>query len=420
MQPSGPVPARRPRHGVTVALVVVAALSLLLVAAILGPAGFVVGAVLALLPLPIYVALALWVDRYEPEPRHLLVRAFIWGAGAATLIAIIVNSIGIAIVGAEFGQDVGEIYGGSVSAPIVEEGAKAVALFGVYRWRRSELDGVLDGIVYAAMVGLGFATTENILYYGSEAVEGDVGVGTIFVMRGVASPFAHPVFTAMTGIGLALAATATTRGRRVIAPALGLLGAILLHSAWNTSTIDPGAFVLTFLFVMFPVFVALIVVSVIARRRDGRRVTAYLEPEVQRGLLTYEDLRALSTMSGRAQARRAARSAGGPAGGKARAELHRVATDLAFLRHRQALGRRDPDAAPPGHEEAALVSRLAELTGRAPAIAAIGRPAPSWVPAQMVPPPPPPPGPPPNWYPDPSGRFRLRYWDGYVWTGHTA
>jgi RsiW-degrading membrane proteinase PrsW (M82 family) len=381
------------------------ALSLLLVLAVVGPAGFVVGIALALLPVPVYVALALWIDRYEPEPRSLLVWAFLWGAGASTLIALIVNSIGIEIVGAEFGSDVGEIYGGSVSAPVVEEGSKAAALFAVYRWRRSELDGVLDGIVYAAMVGLGFATTENVLYYGNEAVEDEVGVGAVFVMRGVASPFAHPVFTAMTGIGLALAATSTRRGRRMLAPIAGLLGAILLHSAWNTSTIDEGAFVATFTFVMFPVFVGLIVVAFVARRRDGRRVAAYLGPEVQRGLLTAEDLSALSSLSGRARARRAARATGGREAGRTRAELHRAATDLAFLRHRLALGRRDPDAAP-AEEEAALVARIGELTGRLPA------PPPG--------PPPPPPGPPPNWYPDPSGRSRLRYWDGYAWTGHVA
>jgi RsiW-degrading membrane proteinase PrsW (M82 family) len=401
-----PSSQRGPRVGLVVTLGVVLALSLLLVLAIVGPAGFVVGIALALLPLPVYVLLALWIDRYEPEPRRLLATAFVWGAGAATLIALIVNSVGIAIVGSEFGSEVGEIYGGSVSAPIVEEGAKAAALFGVYRWRRSELDGVLDGIVYAAMVGLGFATTENVLYYGSEVVEDDVGVGTVFVMRGVASPFAHPVFTAMTGIGLAFAATATKRGRRFWAPVLGLLGAILLHSAWNTSTIDGAAFVLTFVFVMFPAFVALIVVGVVARRRDGRRVAAYLGPEVGRGLLSHEDIQALSSMRGRVRARRAARASGGKAAEQARRELHRVATDLAFLRHRLALGRKDPDAVAPAQEEAEYVARIAQLTGRLPA------------PPQA--PPPPPPGPPPNWYPDPSGRFRLRYWDGYAWTGHTA
>jgi protease PrsW len=396
---------QEPRRWVVVVMSVFLALTLLLALAILGPAGFVIGIVLALVPLPIYVALALWIDRYEPEPRALLLRAFLWGAGVATFIALIVNSIGIVIVQEEFGEAVGEIYGGSISAPIVEEGAKAIALFGLYHWRRSEIDGVLDGIVYAAMVGLGFATTENILYYGEEAVSGDVGVGTIFVMRGIASPFAHPIFTSMTGIGLALAATSKTRRRRVLAVALGLLGAILLHSAWNTSTIDGTAFVATFLLVMFPAFVALIVIGIVARRRDGRRVAAYLGPEVERGYLSAEDVNALASLRGRTRARRAAHSSGGKAAGKARAELHRAATDLAFLRHRQALGRKDPDAAP-DQEEAEYVARIAQLTGKLPP------PPPA--------PPPPPPGPPPNWYPDPSGRFRLRYWDGYAWTGHTA
>ena len=43
-------------------------------------------------------------------------------------------------------------------------------------------------------------------------------------------------------------------------------------------------------------------------------------------------------------------------------------------------------------------------------------------PAIPAPPPPPvpPPLPPANWYPDPSGKARLRYWDGSRWTDHTA
>jgi RsiW-degrading membrane proteinase PrsW (M82 family) len=393
---------RRLRRAIGVPLV----LMLLLLLAVYGPVVFLIGIALALAPLPVYVLLSLWIDRYEPEPRALLVRAFLWGAGPATLIALIVNSVGIEIVGAEFGSGVGEIYGGSISAPIVEEAAKAAALFGVYRWRRSELDGVLDGIVYATMVGLGFATMENVLYYGDTLVEGDVGVGVVFVMRGVASPFAHPVFTAMTGIGLAIAATSAMGARRWLAPAAGLLGAVLLHSAWNTSTIDETAFVVTFLGVMFPIFVALIVVAVVARRRDGRRVAAYLGPEVATGLLSAEELQALSTVRGRTKARRAARKRGGREAGRARAELHRAATDLAFLRHRVALGRKDPDIVAPATDEADLVGRIGQLTGRLP--------PPPPVPS------PPPPGPPPDWYPDPSGRFRLRYWDGYAWTGYTA
>ena len=399
-------PARTGHRRFRVAVGVSLALTLLLLLASFGPVAFVIGVVLALVPLPVYVLLALWIDRYEPEPRTLLVRAFLWGAGPALLLALIVNSVGIEIIDASFGSGVGEIYGGSISAPIVEEGAKAAALLGVYRWRRSELDGVLDGIVYAAMVGLGFSTVENVLYYGEELVGGEVGVGVVFVMRGIASPFAHPVFTAMTGIGLAIAATTVHGVRRKLAPVAGFTAAVLLHSAWNTAAIDGTAFVLTFAGVMFPVFVALIVVAVVARRRDGRRVAAYLGPEVAHGLLSADELQALSTLRGRAAARRAARATGGREAARARVELHRTATDLAFMRHRLALGRKDPDVVSPVQDEADLVGRIGALTGRLPP------PPPA--------PPPPPPGPPPDWYPDPSGRFRLRYWDGYSWTAHTA
>jgi hypothetical protein len=256
------------------------------------------------------------------------------------------------------------------------------------------------------MVGLGFSAMEDVLYYGEELVAGEVGVGAVFVMRGIASPFAHPVFTAMTGVGLAVAATSVQGARRWLAPLGGFVAAVLLHSAWNTSAIDDTAFVATFLGVMFPVFVALIVVSLVARRRDGRRVAAYLAPEVETGLLSPGELQALSSLRGRAKARKAAKAAGGRDAGRARAELHRVATDLAFLRHRRALGRQDPDALSPAEDEANLVGRIGALTGRLPP----APPAPA----------PQPPGPPPDWYPDPSGRFRLRYWDGYAWTGHTA
>jgi RsiW-degrading membrane proteinase PrsW (M82 family) len=404
VQPA-PAQAKRRRRRLRIALGVPLVLMLLFLLAVFGPVTFLAGIALALVPLPVYLLLALWIDRYEPEPRALLVRAFLWGAGPAALIALIVNSVGIEVVNSSFGSHVGDIYGGSISAPIVEETAKAAALYGVYRWRRSELDGVLDGIVYAAMVGLGFSTMENVLYYGDTLVGGDTGVGSVFILRGVASPFAHPVFTSMTGIGLAIAATSHGLRRR-LAPVAGFAGAVLLHSAWNTSSIDGTAFVLTFIGVMVPVFVALIVVGVVARRRDGRRVAAYLGPEVAHGLISADELQALSTLRGRAKARRAARASGGREAGQARAELHRAATDLAFLRHRMALGRQDPDAVSPAKEEADLVGRIGQLTGRLPP------PPPA--------PPPPQPGPPPDWYPDPSGRFRLRYWDGYAWTGHTA
>src|SRR5688572_25599436 len=91
-----------------------------------------------------------------------------WGATVAVVIAIIINSIGAVVVASAFGAAVGEIYSLSISAPVVEESAKAIVLFIIYRRFRGEFNGIIDGIVYAAMVGLGFAATENVLYYSEQ------------------------------------------------------------------------------------------------------------------------------------------------------------------------------------------------------------------------------------------------------------
>ena len=87
------------------------------------------------------------------------------------------------------------------------------------------------------MVGLGFAMMENIGYYIGALVRPEVGgvklLGATFVLRGVLSPLAHPIFTSMTGLGVAYAAT--HRNARWAVPA-GLLAAMLLHGTWNGLT----------------------------------------------------------------------------------------------------------------------------------------------------------------------------------------
>src|SRR4030095_6811985 len=91
-------------------------------------------------------------------------------------------------------------------AAIVEETGKAIILYIFFFWKKEEFDGVVDGIVYASMSALGFAMTENILYYGKAASEGGGDALTlVFILRGFFAPFSHPLFTSLTGIGLGLA-----------------------------------------------------------------------------------------------------------------------------------------------------------------------------------------------------------------------
>src|SRR5882672_3695972 len=140
-------------------------LVLLLIGAETGLVGMFIGLICATLPVPIYVMLLLWIDRYESEPLWMLATAFFWGAVVAVFVAFIFNT-GLSIVAAvaTHSNRVGENFGAVISAPIVEESAKAFILVVLFLWKKDEFEGVIDGIVCAGMVVRGFAMTENVLY----------------------------------------------------------------------------------------------------------------------------------------------------------------------------------------------------------------------------------------------------------------
>ena len=116
--------------------------------------------------MPLLVAVVLWMDRLEPEPRANLAFAFGWGAGIAALTALIVNTADLEYVTQPaLGAVAGEYVAATFGAPVVEETLKGLVLIGLLWRRRAEIDGPTDGVIYAAMVGLGFAMIENVGYY---------------------------------------------------------------------------------------------------------------------------------------------------------------------------------------------------------------------------------------------------------------
>ncbi|WP_372788561.1 PrsW family intramembrane metalloprotease [Paraconexibacter sp.] len=323
-----------------------------------GPVIFVLAVLMAIAPVPLLAAGVLWLDRFEPEPPRALWFTFLWGATVACFVALILNSVGEVVVGSSLGAEAAEVYGGSISAPVVEEAAKGAAIWFLVRRRRTELDGVLDGIVYAGMVGLGFAMTENVLYYGRGAVEeGLVGAVVTFVLRGVMSPFAHPVFTAATGIGFGLAARSRRRSVRFLAPLLGLGAAMVLHSLWNTAA-STDAFFGVYLLLMVPVFFAILGIAWLDRRREARVVRRHLPSYVEAGWLPAGAVEELSSLRRRRRARKAAKATGGRREKRRVAELQLVATELAFLRDKRSRGLVGEDWQA---RESAQLDRLAEL-----------------------------------------------------------
>jgi RsiW-degrading membrane proteinase PrsW (M82 family) len=303
-------------------------------------APFLIALPLALLPVPLLVATVLLLDRLEPEPRGNLIFAFAWGAGIAALLAAVINTAGLLfITQPDLGKSTGEYISATFGAPVVEETLKGLVLVWLLWRRRPEFDGPTDGIIYAAMVGLGFAMMENVGYYIDALVRPQVGgaqlLGVTFVFRGLLSPFAHPAFTAMTGIGAAYLATHRRGGWALAA---GLACAMLLHGLWNGLTaFGLGGIATAYLLVMC-VIAVLMVVVVADRRRIVALIWRCLPAYEPAGLVTQADLRMLSTLRGRRQARRWARATGGRRAAAAMTDYQLAATELALAHQRAERG----------------------------------------------------------------------------------
>jgi RsiW-degrading membrane proteinase PrsW (M82 family) len=314
---------------------------LLLIGAETGLAAMVIGLICATLPVPIYVMLLLWIDRYESEPLWMLTTTFLWGAVVAVLVAFIFNT-GLAIMAAAAtnSAQVGENFGAVISAPIVEESAKAFILFVLFFWKQDEFDGIVDGIVYAGMVGLGFAMTENVLYYGRAVQGGPESLTFIFILRGMAAPFSHPLFTSMTGIGLGWSRQSNSGFIKIVAPVLGFMLAMLMHATWNGSAVYGGGvgFFAAYFIIMGPAFVITLMVVFFSLRREGRIVRQFLYPDYKTGFFSQQEYDKLCTVRGRMGMSWKTFWSRGFSMWRVRMRCNQIASELAFHRSRVARG----------------------------------------------------------------------------------
>jgi RsiW-degrading membrane proteinase PrsW (M82 family) len=336
------MPVRR-RESVVFTVVIsviaaVAAIPMAIVLALSGGGGVVLlAALFALIPVGPLVACYLWLDRYEPEPKSLLAAGLAWGAFVSTFLALVVQGVGGFVAG--WDERTAAVW----VAPLSEEATKGLFLVLLMVWRRHELDGILDGIVYAGMVGIGFAFTENILYLaaaynGTDGMGpgGISGLGAIFVIRCLASPFAHPLFTAFFGIGVGLAIFSRSPAVKVLAPIAGYALAVLAHSAWNAATLieDGFGFVIAYVLVMVPGFLMVVGFAVWMRGREKHLLHASLTDAANRGLIAPADIPHVVDLRARRHARNFARTHGGPQGLAAMRDFQQAAVELGFLHHR--------------------------------------------------------------------------------------
>ncbi len=349
--PSVPNPTSRPRlrnvviYGVmTTGFLLAAAVLALEFETGLGIQVTLLAALFAAVPLLVVVPTFLWLDRYEAEPTRLLVFAFAWGAVAAAAGALVINT-GFALAMRLAGTQDPDVLAAVVSAPFVEEGLKGLGILLIVLLRRREFDGIIDGIVYAGMIGAGFAFSEDILYLGRNFVEyGQQGLTELFVLRCIFGPFAHPFFTAMTGIGLGLAVTVVRRGwLRVLVGIAGYVAAALLHGVWNLSA-STGNLIGVYLVIQVPLFLGFLGLIIGLRLREGRLISLYLSQYADAGWLSHPEVGMLSSLPARRQARMWAGGLGGRPAVASMRGFQDSASDLALLRSRMVRGTAERDA----------------------------------------------------------------------------
>jgi len=296
--------------GIAAAIFAIVFLSLVVMLLIISNIGFgaaIIASIVAFLPAMFYLLPLIWLDRYDPEPIWLLALAFAWGALVSVIVSYFINTEIAKAAISSFGPETGMAISAIFSAPIFEEGSKGLGLILLLVFFRRHFDDILDGIVFAGTIALGFATVENVLYYGSGLLKGGSELLiALFVLRGVLSPFAHVTFTSMTGIGCGISRESHNPFIRISMPVLGYGCAVFLHFIWNLmATILPiegifeGDWYYGYFFLQVPFFLFFMGFAGYVMYRQNKILKEMLAIDVARNLIPEDHLKkATSAFSG--------------------------------------------------------------------------------------------------------------------------
>ena len=309
----------------------IAGLILILLTAV-NPVGTTIGFVLSTVAMTVVLLCYLWLDRWEPEPPRLLVLAFLWGASVAILVSVVLELIVESAVNP--GQSETSFFTVAVAAPVIEEAAKGLFLVLMMTGaRRNELNSLTDCLVYAGVTAVGFAWLEDIFYIANGGTLASSLVTA--AMRLIMGPFAHPLFTTFTGIGVYFALQQRNTWAKVGYVALGFAAAVIMHGLWNGSAlVGPGAYFGLYVVWMMPIFFLAIVLAVRSRRREQQIVAEKLPGMVAAGLVTPAETAWLGSIKTRKQAVAAATGFGGRQGGTGVKKFAHQVIELAFVRDR--------------------------------------------------------------------------------------
>ena len=228
--------------GIGLAILVISASITIILNSILGIAALTqngTSSIIAALTIPIIPVVGIFLlvnfmDRYEHEPWYLRLAAFLWGAIIAIPPALFIegniDKILQNMLDPNTTNEVLRIALQGLNAGVTEETIKGLGLLLLFFVLRDEFDDVVDGIIYGALIGAGFALVENFRYF---ALDSKNFLVFLIVGRILLGWLGHSTFIACFGAALGYVRYTRVRWKQIVIPVLGFLIAIGLHSFFD-------------------------------------------------------------------------------------------------------------------------------------------------------------------------------------------
>ena len=322
-----------------------------------------VNAVLAVVFLDILARL----DLFEREPPTVRAAAMLWGGLAAVAFAMLANNAALVVLAELTDAQWARTWGPPIVAPLNEEWLKAIGVVLLVLIVREHFDRSIDGLIYGALVGLGFQVVENLTYAINFAVmnpNSDVAgaLNVTFARVLSAGPWSHPLYTGAAGLGIAFFVTQT---RRRLSTRWGVLIGLCalamgMHGFWNLplpSSMPPAlAIPLTYGKGLIILGLFFMLYHFAARAEWHWFVTTMSDQD--ENVITTQDLTEMRSLRSRRKARKRAHNRWGKRAAHLLRQLHRELVSLAALVARD---QRRGEAVPDGPDVAAVKRNIAAI-----------------------------------------------------------
>jgi RsiW-degrading membrane proteinase PrsW (M82 family) len=315
----------------------------------------------------VFLDLLARLDLFEREPPSVRAAAMCWGGLAAVAFAMLANNAALVVLAEFTDAQWARTWGPPIVGPLNEEWLKALGVVMLVLIVREHFDRSIDGLIYGALVGLGFQVVENLTYAVNFAVlnpNSDVtgALTATFSRVLIAGPWSHPLYTGAAGLGIAFFVTQTRRRLTTRwGVMIGLYAlALAMHGLWNlplpssmpTALAIPlsygkGLIILGLFFVLYH----------FAARAEWRWFVTTMSDQDE-SVITTDDLTEMRSLRSRRKARKRAHKRWGKRSAQLIRQLHRDLVSLATLVARDQ--RRGEDA-PDGPDVAAVKRNIAAI-----------------------------------------------------------